>query len=218
MNNNQFIPDFSGDDLAHNKEVQRSRAEREAYEKTIQESMSVIRQELNAEDSSHINFKDFYMFKPLTATIKNSVKSVINDKNIRISLAEYHSEFPTARDHNSGSDEYLFGYIPLITSYPRTYIHKETLKEKIEDIFLKRDVDFTTSKSFSRRFQVLTENRNLLEKMFLSKSLDNLTNFPEMELEFYNNAALYRSSRKPISIEEAKIFCELTKVLSFIFV
>lgn len=215
--NDEFIPDFSGDDFADNKEIQRTRAERKAYEKLISDSLDVVRQELNAHDSSHLNFKGFHMFKPLTATVKQSVKSLVNDKDIRISLAEYHSAFPTAKDSNSGNDQYLFGHISLNTRYPRTYIHKETIKEKFEDIFFKRDVDFQRSKAFSRRFQVLTEEKYTLENLLATKKLDDLIQFPDMELEFLNNALLFRSSRKPISIEEAKTFCELAKVLCSMF-
>ncbi len=38
-----------------------------------------------------------------------------------------------------------------------------------------------------------------------------------MELEFFENEALFRSSRRAVSVEEARTFCDLTKVLLTIF-
>jgi hypothetical protein len=217
MTDNQYIPDFSGDDFVNDKEIQKTRAAIKAYEKMIEDSLLFIRQELKVQDASHINFKGFHMFKSLSATITHSMKSINQNNELRVSLAEYSSAFPTGKSSNSGTDLYLFGYISLRSNYPRTYIHKETIKEKIEDIFLKRDVDFPHSKKFSRKFQVLTEDKNTLQNLLQLRNLDDLVNFSEMELEFSNNVALFRSSRKPVSIEEAAVFCEMTKVLLNVF-
>lgn len=217
MTDEQFIPDFSGDDFANDKEIQKNRAAIKAYENMIEDSLSVVRQELKVQDASHINFKGFHMFKSLSATITQSMKSAIPNKELRVSLAEYYSAAPTAKSSNSGTDQYLFGHISFKTNYPRTYIHRETIKEKIEDIFLKRDVDFPNSKKFSRRFQVLTEDKKKLQDLLQFKKLDNLTDFPEMEIELFDNSALFRSSRKPVSVEEANVFCDMTKVLLNVF-
>ena len=217
MIDNEYVPDFSGDDFANDKEIQKHREAIKAYEKMIEDSLTVIRQELKVQDASHINFKGFHMFKSLSATITHSMKSTIPNNELRVSLAEYYSAAPTAKSSNSGSDLYLFGHISFKVNYPRTYVHRETIKEKIEDIFLKRDVDFPNSKKFSRKFQVLTEDKKRLQDLLQFKRLDDLIDFPEMEVEFSNNTALFRSSRKPVSIEEANIFCDMTKVLLTVF-
>ncbi len=217
MTENEYVPDFSGDDFANDKEIQKNRAAIKAYEKMIEDSLAVIGQALKVQDASHMNFKRFHMFKSLSATITHSMKSTIPNKELRVSLAEYYSAAPTAKSSNSGSDLYLFGHIAFKSNYPRTYVHSETIKEKIEDIFLKRDVDFPNSKKFSRRFQVLTEDKKRLQDLLQFKKLDDLNDFPEMEIEFSDNSALFRSSQKPISIDEATIFCDMTKVLLSIF-
>ena len=122
MTEAEFIPDFSGDDFAHDKEIQRARAERKAYEKLVQECLKLIGEELNASVSGHINFKGFHLFKSLNAKLKQSLKSDLNDKAVRISLVEYESPFPTARNSTGGSHQYLFGHISFSTQFPRTYI------------------------------------------------------------------------------------------------
>ncbi|MCF1713285.1 hypothetical protein L0U88_01425 [Flavihumibacter sp. RY-1] len=215
--NDEHIPDFSGDDFANDKEIQKTRAAIKAYEKMVNDSLNVIRRELNCEDSSHINLKGFHMFKSLTATLTHSMKSVIGDKIVRVSLADYFSSLPVPKNSNSGTDQYIFGHISLKKSYPRTYIHQETIKEKIEDIFLKRDLDFPDSKKFSRKFQVLTEDGKRLQDLLQFKKLDDFADFPEMEIELFNNKVLFRTSRKPVSIEEATIFCDLTKIILSVF-
>lgn len=217
MANNEYVPDFSGDDFADNKEIQRQREEIKAYEEMIEDVLDLVQRVLGVQKSAHMNFKRFHMFKSLSATVTHSMESVSPDNNLRVCLAEYDDAFPTAKSANSGTDLYLFGHISLQSSYPRTYIHKETVKEKIEDLFLKRDVDFSESKKFSGKFQVLTEDKSKIQSLLQFKNLDDLVDFAELELELYENGALFRSSRKPISIEQASIFCNLSKTLLTIF-
>ena len=217
MTEDQFIPDFSGDDFAQDKQIQKSRAAIKAFEKMMEESLSVIREELKVQDASHINFDEFHMFKSLSPKITNSMKSTIQNKELRAFLAEYYFAVPTPKISNSGIDLYLFGHLSLRSNYPKTYIHGETIREKIVDIFLKQDVDFLNSKKFSGKFQVLTEDKKRLQDLFQFKKLDDLCDFPEMEIEISVNSALFRSSRKPVSIEQANTFCKLSKVLLTIF-
>lgn len=208
-----YIPDFSGDDFANDKEIQRQREALKMYNKMINDSINIIQKELNVQKSSHKNFKVFHMFKCLKATITHSMKLVMPNSELRVSLADYFSSTSIARYPNSGNDLYIFGHISFKSSFPRTYIQKETIKEKIEDLFLKLDVDFPHSKEFSRSFQVLTENRSRLEDLLIYKDLDVLTDFPDLELELFDNSVLFRNSRKAISVEETIKFCELAKTI-----
>ena len=181
----------------------------------IDRSLSIIRQELDVEKASHKNFKDFHMYKSLGATLTASFRDA--DKVAWVSLAKYASSYPIGKYANRGVDQYLFGHITLPSRYPRTYIYKETLQEVIADLFLKREVDFDHSKSFSRKFHVLTEDKQRLETLMQSKNLDTLAEYPDMELEFNNTSLLFRNSRKSVSVEEATLFCHLTKALLSIF-
>ncbi|MFZ1528663.1 MAG: hypothetical protein WAT19_07930 [Ferruginibacter sp.] len=217
MTENFEIPDFSGDDFADDKEIQQIRAAEKAYLNMVNEALELIKRNLNVIDSSHINLKGFHMFKSLYPILRQSMKSVNSNKKLRISLASYSSSFPTAKSANSGTDQYLFGHLETKNKYPRAYFHRETIKEKIENIFLRRDVDFKNSRAFSRKFQALTEDKDQLLNLLQFKDLDILTNFPEMEFEFCNNTMLFRTSRKAISVEEASIFCELSKAMEKLF-
>lgn len=217
MIDENYVPDFSGDDFENDKEIQESRAAMRAYEEMVEDSFAVLQSELNVKRGSHKNMKHFIMFRSHEPTITASFTAVNPNIPIHISLAAYSSAFPTAKSANSGEDQYLFGYFKTKVSYPKTYIHKETIKEKIVDFVLKREVDFSHSKKFSRKFHVLSEDREKLKEMFLLKDLDILTRYPEMELELNGSECLYRNSRRPISVKEAESFSMLSKTLLPIF-
>lgn len=217
MIDNEYIPDFSDDDFTNDKESLEKKATQKAYEAMKVDCISLICKKLNCRAASPIDFELFQMFKCLEATITHTFKTTILHNELRICLVEYYSEAPTAKSDNSGTDLYFFGHLTIKTNYPKTYIHKETIKDKIEDIFLKQDVDFPNSKMFSKRFQVLTEDKIKLLELLQYNRLDNLVSFPNMEVELSGNELLFRNSRKAISIDEAANVCNLANTLSVIF-
>lgn len=217
MSDDHSYPDFSGDDFANDKEILATRAAAKAHAKMINDSLAKIQQELDLKKASHINFKSFHMFKSLGAVINQSMKTIIHGRELRVAVVTYRSSFPLARGSNSGTDMYFIGYFTCNTSFPRTYIHQETIKEKIEDIFLKQDVDFPQFRKFSSKFQVLTEDRFKLETILQGIDMDVLSKYPEMELEFLTNRIIFRSSRRSVSIKEALLFSELSKKLIRMF-
>jgi hypothetical protein len=208
------IPDFSGDDFVNDKEIQKTRQAVEKERKVIEDSMTIIQNELNVKKSSHKNLKSFGMFKTLQPILISSFSST--NSSLTISIAEYYSSYSTPKNPNSGSDKYLFGHLQLKRMFPTTYICKETIKEKIADLFLKIDTDFTEHKKFSRKFHVLTQDKDKLTSMLQFKNLDSLITFPDMEIEIINNACLFRNSRRRISPDEATRFSSLAKTLSSI--
>lgn len=213
MTDNIEIPDFSGDDLGHHKEVQQSRAERKAYEQMVNDSIHILKTRLSLTDSSHKNLKPFLMFNSLQPMISKSFKSSNPNTPLHVSLVEYESSFPIARGNNSGSDEYLFGYFTLSQTFPKTYACKETLREKITDLLLRSDVDFDHSRTFSGKFHVVTEDKNRLLNLMQLKNLNNLVSFPDMEFELIGNTCLFRNSKRPVSSAEAIEFAELAVAL-----
>jgi hypothetical protein len=217
MIDNEYVPDFSDDDFAKDKESLEKKATQKAYEAMKVDCISLICKKLNCRAASPIDFELFHMFKCLEATITHTFKTTILHNELRICLVEYYSEAPTAKSDNSGTDLYFLGHLTIKTNYPKTYIHKETIKDKIEDIFLKQDVDFPNSKMFSKRFQVLTEDKIKLLELLQYNRLDNLVSFPNMEVELSGNELLFRNSRKAISIDEAANICNLANTLSVIF-
>ena len=203
--------------MAEDKESLEKKALEKAYDAMKESCIALICKELNCKPASPTNFELFHMFESLDATTVGSFKSTNLNYDLRVALAEYYSEAPTAKSSNGGTDLYFFGHLVVKTNYPKTYIHKETIKDKIEDIFLKQDVDFLNSKKFSKKFQVLSVDREGLQDLLQFKTLDDLANFPEMEIELLGNRLLFRNSRKAISMEEAAGFCKLAKTILAVF-
>ena len=217
MQNNIEIPDFSGDDFANDKQMQKLRAEAKAYQMMIDDSLTILEERFHMTESSHKNLKGYEMIKGLAATVNYSMSSKIENRSLYVSLVTYFLSFPVPRISNSGTDQYLVGFLESRRDYPRTYIYKESLKEKLVDLVLKRDIDFRYSKRFSRNFEVLTEDRKRLHDLLHLTDLNELADFPEMELELYSYGLVFRNSRKPISLKEATRFTELITVLAKTF-
>lgn len=217
MTENQAIPDFSGDDFANDKEIQRIRAAVKAHEKMVEEAFSLFRRELQVQDTSPVDLGHFHLLQESDAAVVKELGTADRNPELRIFLVKYSSAFPIPRLPNAGTDEYLFGHLTTRKRFPRTYVHRETIKEKIEDLFLQRDVDFPHSKRFSRKFQVVTADKEALQALLSFIELDELADFPELEMEFHDNTLLFRHSRKSVSPEEANAFCTLSKVLLSLF-
>jgi hypothetical protein len=131
MNENPLqIPDFSGDDFSDDKEILRARQEAAAYKQMLNDSLDILKRSLNLYDSSHKNFKVFHMFKSLKATIVDSYISSNFPTKLLVSVAEYLSSYPTARNANTGIEKYIFGFIELRKDYPSTYISRKLFNKR----------------------------------------------------------------------------------------
>lgn len=208
-------PDFdlSPDDFADDKAIQKSREEIRLYDQMVKESIETISNELGVKKGSHKNLKGFAMFKSLKATV---CKSLTDESGTHISLVSYFSSYPVPKSHNSGIDEYLVGHITTAKTYPKTYICKETIREKISELIFKKELDFQHSNRFSRKFYVLTENRDNLSLLLQSANLNVLTEFPDMEVELRGQDCLFRHSQRAVSQKEAIQLCKLAKILKSI--
>ena len=210
--NSMEVPDFSGDDFINDPEIQKTRKEAQAYKQLIEDSLAIVKKELNLEESSHKNFKSFQMFRNLTATILESYQSTSFPTRMMVSIAEYTSFYPKAR--SSSTDKYFFGYMEVLKEFPPTYICHESIREKINNLFSTNDTDFPENKKFSWKFNVITQDEKRLTDLLKFKDLDELTAFPEMEVEIQGKSCLFRHARLPISLEEANQFSALARILS----
>ncbi|MBC7829667.1 MAG: hypothetical protein H7122_18130 [Chitinophagaceae bacterium] len=208
-----YTPDFTGDDFIHDKDIQKVRNEIKAYKQLVENSISVILRELNLQQSSHENLNAFSIFSSLQATLIKSFRPINPSLKLVVTLAQYSSSFPIGKSANAGTYEYVFGCLSLRKKFPKTFICKETMKEKIAELFLKTETDFTEHKKFSRKFFVLTQNEQTLADLIRLKNLEELTAFPDMEIEIHENACLLRNSRRSVTPEEAIEFSKLTKTL-----
>lgn len=132
---------------------------------------------------------------------------------MRCFILRYVTSVKVGRGRSTGEDFYLVGLATLKESYPHTLIYPETLKEKLADLFIKAEVDFTHSKKFSRRFYTLTKDEGMLRTLLYDKDLDALRKYKTLELELKGNLCFFRQNRKPFEKNEALVFCELSRAI-----
>lgn len=179
----------------------------------MEQSISIVKEELGLESSSHKYLKGFSMFRHLDPRVVETYQSMSAPLQITVSVVEYMSSYPLPRDDNSGLNYYLFGVIELKKKFPKTYICKERIPEKIFDLITRMETDFPEHRKFSRNFHVLTLDSDQLRDLFRPKDLAQLTAFPDMEVEIHENSCLFRHSRCAVSLKEAERFSELAKSL-----
>ncbi|MFT3980620.1 MAG: hypothetical protein QM687_09135 [Ferruginibacter sp.] len=217
MTNKLDIPDFSGDDFANDKGILETRAAIKAQEKILEDSLLIVQNTLGLEKTKHRDFSHFHLFKKLDAGLESSFGSPAQHHALQASVVSYFSSVSAGKARYEGWDNYLFGHFFTRKEYPATYISKESIHEKINDLFVRQDVDFSHSKKFSRRFHVITEDKGRLSDLLLLKELDTLCSFREMEIELNGKECLFRHSRSTISVKEAEKFSELAKALLLVF-
>ena len=81
------------------------------------------------------------------------------------------------------------------------------------DLFVKGDLDFKYQKKFSKKFHLVTKDKEKLVLLLENKPLDDLIQFPEMEVEICKKQCLFRLSENTMNMEEAKQFIGLTHCL-----
>jgi len=205
---------FEQDDFADDKEVQQFRKRDREYWEYVKECVEMVVSGLSVslvEKETDIN----------TSVLFNSLRThelvelyESEQDGLQIILAEYNN---SNVKNSSGTDHYLLGYLPLQKDYPLTCIYRETIREKIVDLFVKGDVDFKEHKAFSKRFHVVTKDREKLTRLLYNKPLDELVAFPELLLELDGNKCVFRVSPHAINDSDAAKFADLVKTIRRIF-
>ncbi len=208
------VPDFSGDDFADDKQIQKKRILEAEFKKMTEDSIKVITDAFCAQISSHKNLKHFLLHKTIAIpTLIESYQGKWGNKAIHFCVFQYTSSVYAGKLYNAGENNYFVGLIDLDKTYPHTIVQPETIALKIEDLFTKTDVDFAHAKRFSWKFHAITEDKTALEMLFFNKDLDRIAQFPLTEFELNNRQCYFRENRKPVSLREAENFVELAKIL-----
>ncbi len=204
--------DFSEDDFANDKEMQKIRKEQEAFDQMMKESISIVADAFNAKRSSHKNLKHFLLHKSVSIPfVSDSYLGSWKNRAVYFCVFEYESSVHAGKLHSSGSNYYFAAMIELNKPYPHTLAQPETLAIKLENLVTKLDVDFKHAKKFSRKFHVITKDAHALENLFITKDLDQLAQHAGAEFELLDRQCYFRANRKPVSIAEAEKFVAVAK-------
>lgn len=87
----------------------------------------------------------------------------------------------------------------LIFSIPqdigKAFIRKETLADKVTDLFIKIDIDFSEYPNFSKNYYVVGEKPDLIKKYFPKKLMESLEKIEDMTIEINGNWGLLRPDK-----------------------
>lgn len=87
----------------------------------------------------------------------------------------------------------------LIFSIPqdigRAYIRRETLADKLADMFIKVDIDFNEYPNFSKNYYVIGEDPDRVKKYLPKELIEVLDKIEDMSIEINGNLALIRTEK-----------------------
>jgi hypothetical protein len=202
------------DPFKYDPEIQRLRKEKAAHLAMVRKSLQIIKHEFNAKISSKKNLSNYILHQSLPLPIiEDAYSGNWDDQPVYFTTINYYSSVTVGRVHSAGNDSYIVGIVKLKNKYPHTIIQPETLRIKIENLITRQDVDFSHARIFSFLFYVITKDKHLLKQLMTNKDLDKLNKFLDAEIEINGNQCYFRTSRKPISVAEAKKFVRLGKLL-----
>jgi len=209
---------FMTDDFANDKQIQRIRREREAFQKMMNECIGLVSSNLGLQPCADTDLKDFVLVQSLPKPgVTESFQSTNPLLQVDVSIVQYHTEVHLGNATNAGTENYFFALLTLRREFPHTLIYPETITEKIADLFTRSELDFKEQKKFSWKFYTITKDKEKLAQLLYNKPLDDLTKYKEMEVEINKNLCLMRLSRRPVSKTEAIEFCEFVKDINRVF-
>ena len=195
------------DDFENESNIRRFRQKYD-YDADLEESIEFLSRHYSLVQSKGADLNPFFIFQSFRSPVViESLKTSQADIEIEFYIIQYE------RTPRTRAGECLICLLSFGKSYPHTCVYKETLQEKINDWFLKQDVDFEDQKNFSKNFRVVSKDPQRLRMLLNNRPLDELTEFPNMEMELNNNLCLVRVSGNSLSAGEAEELVRLTEKL-----
>jgi len=201
-------------DITTLKEIVRMQATQDGTAEVITSCVEQLTRDLLLTNSgASINLASFNIYKALgnDTSIISSYSSTQFPLDVYLVERFWTTVSKSARSYRL---EHVFiGILNLKIRFPHTLIYKETLHEKIEDFFVRADLDLKGHKKFSSAFRVLTENKDQLTIQLNHPSLDDLATFPDMQLEIVDRMCMFRSSEEHLDENSSRKFVELAGIL-----
>ena len=84
----------------------------------------------------------------------------------------------------------------LTVDLSKTFIRRETLSDKINEIFVPIEVDFDFDREFSKKYYVLTDNQENLRQKMPPQLLEIIKDQPDVEIEINGRKLLIRNCQR----------------------
>lgn len=169
---------------------------------------------------ANLNFLNkFYLFNSQRRPcITNSWIISQHNNSFQIYCVEIESTLKVGRSSSTQTHKFLYGLVNCRKDFGVSLLTKETLIDKVADLFLKIDVDFDNNRSFSSEYRCLSNDSNKFTNAMSDRLMDYLTTVNHVELEFKNSTCLFRTKKSIIdqkhNFELFSIGIELSKILT----
>lgn len=148
--------------------------------------------------------------------LTNSFKLKNNKQNAHIlhvkTISLYNS--PKSGEH-AIVDNYLFGYFEAEKALGHVFVRPETIEDKINEFFTKTEIDFESNPKFSKKYFMLSDNRELTENNVNHKFLSVIEDHNGLHIEIKNNKII-TTSLTNMNIDEVDRITDFCKRASMV--
>lgn len=160
----------------------------------------------------------FYLFNSQQRPgITNSWIVKQNNYHFQICCVEIDSTLKVGRSSTTQTHKFLYGLVNSRKDFGVSLLTKETVIDKVADLFLKIDIDFETNTNFSSHYRCLSNDSNKFANAMSDHLMNYLATVNHVELESLNNVCLFRTEKSIIdqknNFELFSIGIELSKIL-----
>jgi hypothetical protein len=120
-----------------------------------------------------------------------------------INTNAFYSWFGTKGGKHTRNDFCLIGYFETKNLLEHILIRPETIGDKVADFFTKAEIDFDSNPKFSRKYYMLSDNKELTKKNISSSFLSVIEDQDDLHVEINNNKAI-ATFLTNMSIEETE--------------
>ena len=159
----------------------------------------------------HKMLSGFECFESYTPAFLTDVVKIKDSFDLYLCLLSLNFEFKgrkTPQNITTTTEQELIGLAVLHKKYGHVYIRPETLGDKLQELFVKNEIDFEADKEFSRKYYVVADNEMRCRMNLSAGFLSIVKAYNGLEIEI-NDTILIARFRKPFTKETGEELLQL---------
>ena len=172
----------------------------EQQEQDIQEIINDISKRYAVEKAAELPapLNEFYLLKDyLDVSEYRTIRITQRDNPSYVSFIQVQSEHRSKYSSGIASDLQAYVFVHLCRNYGHMVIKKETLRDKLTELFQPLELDLEDDKEFSRQFYVLAKDKDKALHLVTQNFRDELKKIhPDVYIEVVNDMMMI-TNKKP---------------------
>jgi len=205
-------------------ETENERKLRKEFKKIIEDIFDLLNEEFQIEKRNRINITQNRLEKFFIYSSRNSPELIdvweISKGGATFYLCNvafettlnirgYVSSLNRIQKHN-----YFYGFLKPSRNFGTSLIRPETIQDKINELFIKTEVDFKEHKAFSSKYYCVAQDKEKFKKAMSLSLMEYLSSLKYIELEFNEDGCLFRLEHSIANKEDAFKFLFIGQKLS----